>query len=174
LLEEWEESFSVPIYKKGDKTDCSNYIGMSLLLTTYKILSNISCQGELHMHRKLVRTISVDFNPTVQLQTVHCAFVKYFRKNVIHEVSPSTSSQISAMKPTPAATNTFDVEDSSCSLNINASDGELRCIKSPNPPGILEQDTLYSRYCIWPQFLSLHQGKKYCMVGFRRRVGFVN
>ena len=41
LPEEWKESIIVPIHKKGDKTDCNNYRGISLLSTTYKILSNI-------------------------------------------------------------------------------------------------------------------------------------
>jgi hypothetical protein len=41
LPEEWKETITVPIYKKGDKTDCNNYRGMSLLPTTYKIFSNI-------------------------------------------------------------------------------------------------------------------------------------
>jgi hypothetical protein len=41
LPEKWKESIVVPIYKKGDKTDCSNYRGISLLSNTYKILSNI-------------------------------------------------------------------------------------------------------------------------------------
>ena len=41
LPEEWKKSTIVPIYKKGDKTDCSNYRGISLLPSTYKILSNI-------------------------------------------------------------------------------------------------------------------------------------
>jgi hypothetical protein len=41
LPEDWKESIAVPIYKKGDKTDCSNYRGISLLSNTYKILFNI-------------------------------------------------------------------------------------------------------------------------------------
>ena len=41
LPEEWKESTIVYVYKKGDKTDCSNYTAISLLPTTYKILSNI-------------------------------------------------------------------------------------------------------------------------------------
>ena len=38
---QWKESIIVPTYKKGEKTNCSNYRGISLLLTSYKILSNI-------------------------------------------------------------------------------------------------------------------------------------
>jgi len=41
LPEEWKESITVPTHKKGDKRHCSNYRGISLLLTTYKILPNI-------------------------------------------------------------------------------------------------------------------------------------
>ena len=41
LPEQWKESVTVRIYKKGDKTDCSNYRGISLLSATNKILSNI-------------------------------------------------------------------------------------------------------------------------------------
>ena len=41
LPEEWKESIIIPIHKKGDKTHCSNYRGISHLPTTYKILSSI-------------------------------------------------------------------------------------------------------------------------------------
>jgi hypothetical protein len=41
LPDQWKESIVVPIYKKGDKTECNNYHGMFLQSTSYKILSNI-------------------------------------------------------------------------------------------------------------------------------------
>jgi hypothetical protein len=41
LPHQWKESILVPINKKGDKIDCSNNRGTSLLSTSYKILSNI-------------------------------------------------------------------------------------------------------------------------------------
>ena len=41
LLEEWKESNIVATCKKGDKTDCSDYRGITLLPTTYTILPNI-------------------------------------------------------------------------------------------------------------------------------------
>jgi hypothetical protein len=41
LPDQWKESIIVPIHKQSDKTDCNNYCGISLLSTSYKILSNI-------------------------------------------------------------------------------------------------------------------------------------
>jgi hypothetical protein len=41
LPHQWKESIVVPIHKKGDKADCSNYRGISLLSTSYQILSII-------------------------------------------------------------------------------------------------------------------------------------
>jgi hypothetical protein len=41
LPQQWKELIVVPMYKKGDKTHYSNYQGISLLSTSFKILSNI-------------------------------------------------------------------------------------------------------------------------------------
>ena len=41
LPEELKESIIAPIHKKGDKTDCNNYRGISHLSATYKTLTNI-------------------------------------------------------------------------------------------------------------------------------------
>jgi hypothetical protein len=41
LPDQWKESIILPVHKKGDKTDCNNYHGISLLSTSYKMLLNI-------------------------------------------------------------------------------------------------------------------------------------
>jgi len=41
LGEEWKASIIAPIYKKGDKTDRRNNTDISLLSSTYKLLSNV-------------------------------------------------------------------------------------------------------------------------------------
>jgi hypothetical protein len=38
---QWKESIVVPIHIKSDKTECSNYRGIPLQSTSYKILSNV-------------------------------------------------------------------------------------------------------------------------------------
>ena len=68
LPEDWMESI-VPICKKGDKTDCSNYRGTSLLPTTYKILSNILLSW-FHTQRKLLGIVNVDSDATGRLLIV--------------------------------------------------------------------------------------------------------
>jgi hypothetical protein len=41
MPDQWKESIIVPVHKKDDKTDCNHYHGISLLSTSYKMLSNI-------------------------------------------------------------------------------------------------------------------------------------
>jgi len=41
LPKEWKTLIIVPIYKKGDQSDCNNYREISLLLICYKVKSNI-------------------------------------------------------------------------------------------------------------------------------------
>lgn len=41
MPESWKESIIIPIFKKGDKQNCNNYRGISLLATSYKVFSNV-------------------------------------------------------------------------------------------------------------------------------------
>jgi len=41
MPQQGKESITIPVYKQSDKIDCSNFRGISLLPTTYKILSHI-------------------------------------------------------------------------------------------------------------------------------------
>jgi hypothetical protein len=57
---EGKKSIVLPIHEKGDKTDGSNYRGISLLSTSYKILSNILLT-RLTMQMKLLGITNGDF-----------------------------------------------------------------------------------------------------------------
>ena len=54
LPEKWKELIFVPIDKKGDKTECSNYRGILLLSTKYKIFSNIELSGLTPYTEKII------------------------------------------------------------------------------------------------------------------------
>jgi hypothetical protein len=61
LPDQWNGSIIVPVYKKGDRTDCIHYSAISLLSVSYKIISNIlsklsPCTDEI------IGIISIGFN----------------------------------------------------------------------------------------------------------------
>ena len=41
IPDDWNEGIICPIFKKGDKFQCSNYKGITLISTVYKVLSGI-------------------------------------------------------------------------------------------------------------------------------------
>jgi hypothetical protein len=45
LPEEWKELIIVPVYKKGDKTDCNNYTGVSLLSLLPNFIQHPACNA---------------------------------------------------------------------------------------------------------------------------------
>ena len=70
----------VLIYK-DDKTGCSNYRGISLLATTYKILSSILLSRLTPYAEEVIGIINVGFNATDKLLIIYSALVKYLRRN---------------------------------------------------------------------------------------------
>jgi hypothetical protein len=74
-------SLLLPIHRKGDQIYCNNYRGISLLLTSYKILSNIHLSRLSPYVDEIIGIVSVCFNVTDYLLIRFSAFVRYRRKN---------------------------------------------------------------------------------------------
>jgi hypothetical protein len=69
-----------PIYKKGDETDCSNSREMSLMSTTYGIVSNILLSMLTPSSKEIIGIHRCGFDATGQILIVYSACVKYVRK----------------------------------------------------------------------------------------------
>ena len=67
LPAEWKESIIVPMYKKGDNTECSNYRGTSLLSTMYRSLFNVLLSRLIPYAQAIIGVISIDFDLTGQI-----------------------------------------------------------------------------------------------------------
>jgi hypothetical protein len=65
--QQWKEPIAVPIYKRGDKTVCSNYQGISLLFKHIRTLNQRpALKGHFTMHSKSFAVINVDLDVTGQ------------------------------------------------------------------------------------------------------------
>jgi hypothetical protein len=76
-----KESVTVPVYEKGDKTDCSNYRGILLLPTTCKILSDILLSRLTPYEEEIIGDNQPGFGCNSSTTDIHSAFIKYLRKN---------------------------------------------------------------------------------------------
>ena len=82
LPEEWKESITVPISKKGDKTDCSNYRDISLLSTTYKFFFQHPVVKVNSISREIIGDHQCGLRSNRSTADhIYSASVKYLRKN---------------------------------------------------------------------------------------------
>jgi len=79
---------TVTIYKKGDETCCSNYRAYHFCQLHTNFYTISSGQNKLHMQRKLLRIINVDFDATCQFLFIYFASTKYLKKWEYNEAVP--------------------------------------------------------------------------------------
>ena len=63
MTNDWSQSILCPVLKKGDPTICSNYRGISLLSTAYKVLSGVLCNRLKPFMDKLIGSYQCGFRP---------------------------------------------------------------------------------------------------------------
>jgi hypothetical protein len=77
LSDQLKKSIIVPIYKKGDKTDYSNYRGISLLSTSYKMLSDILLSRLISYVDEIIGDHQCGFRRNGSTTDQTFAFIKY-------------------------------------------------------------------------------------------------
>jgi hypothetical protein len=75
LPEQWKVSIIVPVCEKGNKTDRSNYQGISLLSTMYKILSIILLSRVTPYAQEITGDHECGFYITGQPLIIHSVFI---------------------------------------------------------------------------------------------------
>ena len=81
LAEYWKGPFILPIFKKGNKTDCSNYRRTSLLSTTHRILFISILSRLTPISKKIIGDQQCEFRCKGYHMIIHYAFVKQLRNN---------------------------------------------------------------------------------------------
>jgi hypothetical protein len=57
MSETWNETIIIPLHKKGDKTECSNYKGISLLNSVYKVFFQNSIKPSNTLCKRMLRRV---------------------------------------------------------------------------------------------------------------------
>jgi hypothetical protein len=79
--DQWMESIIVPTHKRSDKSDCNNYHGISVLSTSYRILSNTLLSKLSAYIDEIIVNYQCGFRRNRPTTDQIFAFVKYWRKN---------------------------------------------------------------------------------------------
>jgi hypothetical protein len=77
---QWKESIVVPIHKRGDKSACGTYRGISLLSASYKILSNRLLSGLTPYADEISEITSVHFDTMDQRLIIFSISGRYWRR----------------------------------------------------------------------------------------------
>jgi hypothetical protein len=153
LPEEWRESIGVTIFNEGDKTDCSKCNGMSVLSTTYKLLSNILLSHLLPYAKKIIGDRKCGYRRN--RSTTDHTFVKHLRKNreqseAVHQLFQNSRKQIIQLGQGSCVTfllSWYPYETNNVKVKVKQSHYRPKC-----PRGFQEVKVKQSRYRPkWPR-----------------------
>jgi len=86
MPDDWKIGLIVPLFKKGDKTKCENYRGITLLNVTYKILLSVVLERLTEYSEEILVEYQCGFRPqrrtTDQLFVVRQILEKFYAHDI--------------------------------------------------------------------------------------------